>query len=496
MRPQKHSLAFVGLLLCSLAVPVGFGVADAAPANVAIANVTATPDQPAPGEQFTVSTTIRNAQNSEAFRVDRVYLQTRGGVTKSRINDPGTIPVGSSMTIPLTLSIGDTGSQSLRVVVYGESESGESRRLEYPLSVTVREGGPQLELDVGESAVGAPTPVTVTVSNGEESAVRNLDVRLRGDAFDTEGTRRINATLASGGERSFSLSPVPNQAGTHNLTAIFRFTTATGANRVIRETRRVDVNRLREDVTVSARVAEANGTVALPVRVQNFGNAPITNVVVTASDNGTLVTRESAGTIEPNTTGTIQLPLDGVEGDSIDVTADYRIADQHGSAVTSVEYESTPGSIDLTGVDFERDGDVYRITGSASNLGLSDVHSALVGVQSADGVQPRGPSKEYFVGTVEASDFITFELTAHLDEGVTDVPIRLSYLVDGERITRTVVVERDAPASGSGSKSDGAGSDSNENSGGLLIPALVTLGVLAVFIAVAVVLVRRYDDGD
>ncbi|SFL46866.1 hypothetical protein SAMN04487950_3908 [Halogranum rubrum] len=489
MERRVLPIVALGVLLCS-AVP--FGVVTAAESNVAIANVTATPDQPAPDEQFTVETTITNAQNSEAFDVERVTVETNKGVTKAIINDPGTIPVGASMTVPLTMSLGSTGSQSLRVEVEGESASGTQRELRYPLSVIVRRGGPQLEMGVGKAAVNAPTPVEVTVSNGEQEAIRNLDVRLKGESFDTDGARRINATLDSGSERTFTLKPTPTTVGMHNLTAVFRFTTPSGENRVVRETRTVDVQRLRQDVSVSARVEQVNGSTTLPVKVQNFGNAPLAGVVVSARDDETTLGRESAGTIEPNGSKIVQLPMEKVSGEEIDVTATYLLGDQRRSEDTTVAYDALPGSLDLTGTAFERDSDVYRITGSASNLGLTDVDGAIVSVQSADGVTPRGPSKEYFIGTVEASDFVTFELTAALEANTTAIPIDVSYLVDGERVNKTVLVERDVSSTEPVARQN----NSNDGSGGLLVPAIVTLVVLALIAVSAVIFVRRYNDGD
>jgi hypothetical protein len=490
MPSRTLPLVVVGILLCS-AVPLGVVTAES---NVAIANVTATPDQPAPGEQFTVRTTITNGQNSEPFHVESVMVKTNKGRLQSRINDPGTIPAGSSMTVPLTLSLGSTGSQSLRVEVRGESASGSDRELNYPLSVIVRRGGPQLEMGVGTAAANAPTAVDVTVSNGEPDAIRNLDVRLEGDRFETDDTRRINATLESGSERTFTLHPTPTAVGTHNLTAVFEFTTPSGENRVIRETRPVDVQRLYEDVSVSAQVTQANGSTALPVRVQNFGNAPLTGVIVSARDDETVLSRESVGEIAPNESQTVQLPLDDVSGEEIDVTATYRFGDERRSETTTVAYDALPGSLELTGTAFERDGDIYRLTGSASNLGLTDVNGAIVSVQSGDGVTPRGPSKEYFIGTVEASDFVTFELTAALESNASAVPVEVSYLVDGERVTETVLVERDVDSTDPVARQNDSGG--GDGSGGFLVPAAVTLVVLALIAVGAVVFVRRYDGGD
>lgn len=483
-------LAFVVVILCSLSIPAG--AATATRADVSITNVTVSPAQPAPGEQFTVSTTIRNPQNSEAYHVTAVAIRNaEGRLTEyARVDDPGTLPVGSSMTIPLTLSLGSEGTRSLRVHVYGRSASGATRELQYPLSVVVRKGGPQIVIDADETAVGVAAPVNVTVSNGETDAVRNLELRLEGEGFDTAETRRILATLGSGAERSFTLEPIARESGRHELSAVLQFTTSNGATRTVRATTAIDVAELREDVSVSARADATNGSAALAVRVQNFGNAPLEDLVISARDGGALISREGVGAIAPDTSRTVRLPVNGIDEAELDVVATYETGGRDGRAETTMNYTAHTGRLDLTGVSIERDGGHYRITGSASNIGLSGVDAAVVSVEPGEGVRPVAPSKEYFIGTVAASDFVTFDLTAQLDAAATEVPVRVTYLVDGERVERTVIVER---GDVSPVRPDESGSG---GSGGPLVPALVTLVVLAVLAGGVVLAWRRYDGGD
>jgi hypothetical protein len=91
-------------------------------------------------------------------------------------------------------------------------------------------------------------------------------------------------------------------------------------------------------------------------------------------------------------------------------------------------------------------------------------------------VTPAAPSREYFVGTVPKSDFVSFDVYARTTANVSSIPLEVSYLVDGQRYTRTVRV----PYDGGGSQEPAA---PRQSSRGILVPvaigAVVILGVAA-----------------
>lgn len=94
------------------------------------------------------------------------------------------------------------------------------------------------------------------------------------------------------------------------------------------------------------------------------------------------------------------------------------------------------GDIQLTTTEVVGTSDV-TIQGDASNVGGTDAQSVLLSVNDTETVSPTPPNQEYFVGSVEASKFGTFELTADIEPEAESIPIDITYIVNDERVTKT-----------------------------------------------------------
>lgn len=463
---MDRSLAL--LLVLALVVPAATGAqvqaqTQSPPPSLYVSDVSVSPATPAPGEPFTTTVTVQNAQSSPTqVMVTDVAVQDGDGDREyARVEDLGTIPPGGQITVPVTLSFDDPGTRQLRFSVYGRSEqfAGEEGRVRVnaPFVANVRRGGPQLGVEAGDAVVGAETPVTVTVANGEDAPVRNLRVSLSGRNATVEDPERVAATLAAGAERAFNFTATPS-ARDAAVTATLRYVTAEGNDRSVTRTLDLPADSLRDDVRVDAAVASDGGSPPVAVDVSNFGNAPLTDVTVSASTNGTVHARRSLGDVPADGNDTVRLNLSGVPPDArtLDVTVEYEAGGTRRSASTRVAYSPNPARIELTGISVEPEGNHLLVSGSASNVGLSDASSAVVSVVSADGVTPVSPNREYFVGTVPASDFVSFDLTAQVDDGVDRIPVRVSYIADGTQRTSVVEVPvGDLPPPESGGGDDG-----------------------------------------
>jgi hypothetical protein len=93
-----------------------------------------------------------------------------------------------------------------------------------------------------------------------------------------------------------------------------------------------------------------------------------------------------------------------------------------------------------------------------------------VSVVGTERVTPVSPAKDYFVGNVPAGEFTSFELTARLAGNRTDtVPVRVSYIADGEQHSRIVDVTITDAASRAVDQSGGDdGPDGPPGGGGFL----------------------------
>ncbi|MFB6130222.1 MAG: hypothetical protein ABEJ28_05310 [Salinigranum sp.] len=468
---RPHVLILVLLVVVSVLAGLPSG---GRAATVSIANVSVSPSQPNPGEQFTVQTTIQNAGGSSGFTVTDVYVRNANRPTEyARVENVGSIAPGSSMTVPLTMSLGGVGTHNLRLFVVGRS-GGNVQQLQYPLLVKVRRGGPQISIQTGTAVVGTKSAVRVSAVNGEDAPIRNLRLTLTAGNGTVRNATRVAPTLPPGGSQSFPFAVTPKARRTQ-LNASLTYTTSTGDTRSVTDSLLLHADALQRSAQVDARVVGQGASPPVAVSVSNFGNAPLEDVTVSVVQNGTVLARQPAPTVAPNGTQTVQINLSGGDTGPAQVRASYRTGGQSGEATSTLGYTSNPGRIVLTGIDYERVDDRIHITGSASNVGLSPVSGAVLSVVPRQGVQPARPYREYFVGTVPASDFVSFDLYARVDQGATKIPVRVQYIVDGQR--KSTVRELDV--------SDLPQPNSSGPSRGPSMPLLVG-GVVAALIVVGI----------
>jgi hypothetical protein len=141
--------------------------------------------------------------------------------------------------------------------------------------------------------------------------------------------------------------------------------------------------------------------------------------------------------------------VNGVESQAtLDITARYELGAETRQRSTSsrVNIGRVPGEIELTGLDVRREDGQLHVVGNAANVGLERVDSVLVRVASAPGIEPAPPNPEYFVGTVPASDFVSFDVYATVDGDVSEIPLVVTYLADGQQRTLRTTVSYDSSA--------------------------------------------------
>jgi hypothetical protein len=303
--------------------------------------------------------------------------------------------------------------------------------------------------------------------------VRNLRLHLDGTDANVSDRTRVLPTLGPGESQTLNFSVTPT-ADRGRLEATLRYTTASGSTRTATDSVALRPDELREDVRLDASIVGSGSSPAVAVDVSNLGNAPLESVVFEASRNGSVIVQRPLAEVPSDTTQTAQVNLSGVSAGPLDVRVRYETGGTDGDVTTTVQYTANPGEVELTGIDYEMEEDALRITGSASNVGLAQVDSVVVRVVPTDTVTPVRPNQEYFVGSIPASDFASFDLSAQLEANATTVPIEVTYLADGDRQTRRTEVDvRDLRAE----ESDGGG-------GGLPNLPLLVGGLLAALVVV------------
>jgi hypothetical protein len=500
--PRRLGLALlVTALLLAPAAPA-LGTAAAVPdARLTISDVATAPDAPTTGEPVTVSPTVQLSAGSAAtVEIERVLLRN-DTTTIASAAGPGSLSQGDSLTVDLVTEFDRRGRKDLTLVAIGNSSTAnETVRVERPVTVVVRASQPGLDVTVPDPVAGTESRVAVEVSNPNANAVSDVEVTLGSDRAVEK--RAAVPTLPAGATATVNLSMRPRE-GEQTVTVATAFTTSTGARDVTRRRVVVDAAPLREDVGVAVTRApppeeeaedadlasllgggglagaagggqgggalrsegDAEGSAdRVRVAVTNFGNVPVENVVVRPRAGEQRLPRGSVGRLAPGETGSVTVDLSAVEGSATVVaTANYTVAGtgpagsrdadvpdtearaREGSARGTFELRRPTGEIRVTDVSlsFTDDGRL-QVSGNAGNIGTAPVDGVVVAMGENEHVEPAYPGRSYFVGTVDGSEFAPFELTADVDAAnATEVPVRVTYVVDGEERTRAATLPYD-----------------------------------------------------
>lgn len=479
-------LIVVGLVLVAT-LPA---VVVSAQANATVSDVRVTPSAPAPGETVTFRPTIQNfGSSSDALDITAVALRQNGVNELARVRNLGTLSPGASVTIPLTTSFESSGTRDLRIYVYGvNADTGNEVQLRYPVSVTVRERHPQVDIQANDSVAGVASDGTVTVANGLDSDISNVEVNVSGDGVTMLDSRTVFASVSEGETITAPYRFRPDQSGDHRLRATLSYTLPNGTDRSVTQNRTIETDALDEDGVIVEVSTRGTGTdQRMVVDVLNQGNTAATDVVVSATAENATVTRALIGSVGPGETEQVRLNASLSEPRAdVTVTAAYESGTDERTTTTTRTLRSNPGAIELTGLSVVREGGLLQITGSTSNVGMTATQSVIVRVLPDENIQPAAPNRDFFVGEVPSSDFSSFDLTARPTGNVSSVPVEVSYLVEGERRTQTFSVTVDEGVTGESREQTSGGGGP-----GIGLFAVVGLGLVAVLI-VAAIMVRRY----
>jgi hypothetical protein len=447
-------------VLATSAVPLGAGVASAE-SQVVVQSVAVDPSTPRVGEDVTVTATIRNFESSsDAARINQVSLRA-GGRTLATASDLGRIGPGGTVELPLTTDFETPGRKDLTLHVYGQGVGGGVFNVQYPVSVSINERDSDVQLSLETpSDPSTEGQVNVTVANGAPTNISNLRLTLSGPNATVDDASRVNASLGSGRERRVAFDVAFARPGPQPLTATLTYRDADGDRRTVAESRTFDVDPPAVDADLDAEVVRENGTARIDAELTNFGNVPLESVRLRADANGETVARKLVADVATESTRELSIGESSLPAGDVTLIASYEAAGERYETTTTVGFApTTDGNISLTGIEVIPAGGAIRLAGSASNTGETAVTGAVVSVVGTERVTPVSPAKNYFVGNVPAGEFTSFELTARLAGNRTDtVPIRISYIADGEGYTRVVdvtITDGAAGASQGGPEPDG-----------------------------------------
>ena len=472
-------------------VPVG-----AAQPDVQIASATVTPEQPAPGENARIDVTIANLESSDdTIEVTDVYVRKAGEAQdRARVTDVGSVSPDGEITVPISTSFEDAGYKQLTVNTVVEDGDGDVHTYTRPLYVTVDEPDDALvSFATDEIVAGERERVNVTVANGDDEEITGVQFELNssGTVADAE---RVTGSLTSGATRTYQYDLSFPEPTSGTLTGTITYTTDEGVTRTATESVSVDVV---EPTVRSGFSADSGppGNESTRVELTNLGNTAFTDVVIAAADGGTVLTRTKLRDIPDGASGSATFDVGSTANGTVTYTATYTAG---GETYTETLHSTSriAGKIRVSAVESSAIGSSVTLDGEAANVGSTDAESVVVRIPDTENVTPSPSAGEYFVGSIEASEFGTFDLRASVEPSVDSVPVELSYIVDNERVTTTQRIEvSTAPvgntsamtgpgATGVGTVSGGPGGSSDHPpSGGSGLP----LGPIGIGLVVSVV---------
>ncbi|RDZ64255.1 hypothetical protein C5B90_14300 [Haloferax sp. Atlit-12N] len=492
---RRVSAFLVGLLVVT-SVGSAAGIASAAQTDIAIQSANTSVDQPAPGESFTVTTTIANLESSSGpVDITDVYVRDSSGSKEyARVEDVGSVSSGGTISVPLTMNIADAGEKRLTVHVVAQDSDGTYHRLNYPLYVDVDEPDEAaISFSTPDLVAGQESSVNVSVSNGDDGALSNVKLELGGDAA-VENAERVSASIQSGAQVTNTYQVTFDETGEQTLGATLTYKTDEGVTRTITRNATVDVDESNVDAELTARTTTANGSSVIEASLTEYGNVELRDVQLSAVVDGETVARGIMADVPAEETRTVALDGTDVPSGTVTVVARYTAAGEQHTTERTFEYNPQESSnIALTGVEATVQESTVTLSGEAANLGSADADSVFISVAESDGVSPSSSNGEYFVGTIETSEFSTFELTATAsgNGSVERVPVLISYSVDGERFEQVVDVDVGGTSAG-GASASADGSDAqaaagaggppgqSSDSGGILSALPMALGVVVI----------------
>lgn len=379
-------------------------------------------DRPEPGEFVNISVTVANSAGSgSAVEVDRLELREGGGGPLDSL-DRATSPTRSGLG---SLSAGD--SVTVPLVVSFE-ETGRER-----VDVYVE----------GDDEDGR----TVTASRPVDFFVGGEDVE--------------EATVDVGVDAGLVTETEDEDDEDDDVGGVFG--DAVGGD--------LDDGALGDE-------EEGDGQEVFEVRVTNFGNVEVRDVLVAPHADGESLPRIAVGRVDPFEEETVTFEPSADEPTTYRFDVGYVAAGDNGELSRSVEYVPERASLTVTDVGMERENGDVTVTGNVGNVGDAEARGTVVSVVGGEGVEPAYPSADNFVGTVPESDFTFFELTADVDEADAEaLPVELRYNTGGETVEELVELDVDISQ------------EDTEDEGGSAAPYAVA--VLVAVIAAAAVYVRR-----
>ena len=451
----QNPAALLAAVLVVAAVGGAFAVggATAVPdARITVDEVGVSPGSPTVDERTTLNVTVSNSGGSDAAaNVTELRVRDADGDVLDGVSGVGALSAGDSLDATLWTTFDEPGERRLTVeAVANQSTTGEFVTVSRDVVIEVRPT--EVGLDLRTRALDPED-----LQTDEEGQNPAADLGIGG----IQGIFGGGGGLDAGGDDQGGDSP-PVADSPVEVTVVNTGTTT--ADRVS----------LRAVGTAVGANGDGEETVSIgPFAVEGVAPGEERRVIV---DLGPL-DRRSAVTVS----AAFRADSDRRNDRGADRAAE--------STVTYPVREATPTVTDAT-VRETGDG-TFVVDANLGNVGSGGMTGAVVSVDEAPGVAATPTGRDYFVGSLGASDFVGFEIETRANASVAEeIPIRVVYTERGVRYTETLTVAAPAP-DGESAESDGGGALDRIGVGGVGVTGVVVSALVIVGLAGAIVFAAR-----
>lgn len=174
----------------------------------------------------------------------------------------------------------------------------------------------------------------------------------------------------------------------------------------------------------------------ITVDLVNMRPNDVSGVIVTPLGDDVFFTPSETflGTIPTGNKSTATFTLNTMESGQGTKNISFSISYYNGDNLHQIGGTSTAinvvkrSALLLTAIEVEHIGDKYTITGDLNNVGTTDAKNVMVSVMESDDIEPIQPYANYFIGTLEADDFSSFELSARVNStDFSGIPISIEF---------------------------------------------------------------------
>jgi len=411
-------------------------------------------DAALPGDDQTMTVRLSNGLSGS---VDNVELGVEGPGLEIRNPRQVTASVASGASESFDFRVTPTAETVQPVnVTIGYSFEGDRRSIEYQLrpdfTPTSDVEHPQVAVDAEAGEAGESRTTAVTLSNGLDERIRNVELIVAGDQIEIDDPRRVAASLEAGVTEQYEFTVTPEVAERLPIEVSLSYTVGSerrGTEYTLEPSfGTADAPAERPQLQLGVENAVSGASRSVTVTIANGLDSEVRQLDVNVSSSDVAFESNERVRSALQSGETAELNFTAVAEESgtypVTVTFDYRDSGVQQRVTRTFDAEfappANPGRIRLTDVDAVARGSSLELSATASNVGSERVESVVVGLADSEDVG----STEYFVGGIDASDFSSFTLSTTVDGNTTSVPVEVTYVVDGvqKTVTRDVPVEQ------------------------------------------------------